>query len=130
MKNKFTKTLKKEINIIKNFLIYFSDIKKYNISVASNAIRETIEQCLSILKVKKFVGFVISNEDVKYIKPNPEIFLKCMIYFGVSPYETLVLEDSEKGRIAALNSGAKLFPVEKLTDVNKKNIYNKIRENN
>jgi len=53
-----------------------------------------------------------------------------MVYFGVSPHETLVLEDSEKGRFAALNSGAKLFPVEKLTDVNKKNIYNKIKEIN
>ncbi len=131
-KNKFTKKLlKKEIKYNqKLFDLFFQISKKYNISVASNAIRETVVQCLSILKVKEFVGFIISNEDVKYIKPNPEIFLKCMVYFGVSPHETLVLEDSEKGRIAALNSGAKLFPVEKLTDVNKKNIYNKIKEIN
>ncbi len=131
-KNKFTKKLlKKEIRFNqKLFDLFFQISEKYNISVASNAIRETVEECLRILKITKFVGFVISNEDVKYIKPNPEIFLKCMVYFGVSPNETLVLEDSEKGRIAALNSGAKLFPVEKLTDVNKKNIYNQIREIN
>ena len=131
-KNKFTKKLlKKEIKFNQKLCdLFFQISRKYNISVASNAIRENVEECLRILKITKFVGFIISNEDVKYIKPNPEIFLKCMIYFGVSPYETLVLEDSEKGRIAALNSGAKLFPVEKLTDVNKKNIYNKIREIN
>ena len=131
-KNKFTKRLlNKEIKFNqKLFDLFFQISRKYKISVASNAIRETVEQCLRILKITKFVGFIISNEDVKYIKPNPEIFLKCMVYFGVSPNETLVLEDSEKGRIAALNSGAKLFPVEKLTDVNKKNIYNQIREIN
>lgn len=131
-KKKYTKKLlKKEIKFNKKIFELFSQLsKKYFISVASNAIEDTVVQCLNILKINKFVGFLISNEDVKYIKPNPQIFLKCMIYYGVSPGETLVLEDSENGRIAALNSGAKLFPVEKLSDVNKKNIYNKIKEIN
>ncbi len=125
------KLLKKEIKFNKKIFELFNQLsKKYLISVASNAIESTILQCLRILKIKKFVGYIVSNEHVKYIKPNPQIFLKCMVYYGVSPDETLILEDSEKGRVAALNSGAKLFPVEKLTDVNKKNIYKKIKEIN
>ena len=125
------KLLKKEIKFNKKIFELFNQLsKKYLISVASNAIETTILQCLRILKIKKFVGYIVSNEHVKYIKPNPQIFLKCMVYYGVSPDETLILEDSEKGRVAALNSGAKLFPVEKLTDVNKKNIYKKIKEIN
>lgn len=125
------KLLKKEIKFNKKIFELFNQLsKKYFISVASNAIETTILQCLRILKIKKFVGYIVSNEHVKYIKPNPQIFLKCMVYYGVSPDETLILEDSEKGRVAALNSSAKLFPVEKLTDVNKKNIYKKIKEIN
>ena len=59
-KNKFTKKLlKKEIKYNqKLFDLFFEISKKYNISVASNAIRETIEQCLSILKVKNLLDLL------------------------------------------------------------------------
>ena len=112
-------------NITKNKrLIYlFRDLSKiYKIAVASNAIKKTVLQCLSKLEIRQYVDLVVSNEDVKFPKPNPQIFLKCIINFGFLPKEVLVLEDSFHGRKAALDSGSNLRPIEKLSNVNKKNI--------
>ena len=123
-KNKFTKKLvKQKIVKSKRLLSLFKNLKKnYKIAVASNAIKTTVNQCLKKLEIIKFVDLVISNEDVKFPKPNPQIYLKCMIFFGVYPNETIILEDSSIGRKSAINSGANLLPIESTSEVNKKNI--------
>jgi dTDP-glucose pyrophosphorylase len=59
----------------------------------------------------EFIDFFYSNQDVKHPKPSTEIYLQCMIKAGVSPKETLVVEDSHIGRKAAIESGAHLCPV-------------------
>lgn len=128
IKKSITKELiKKNIKENKILLKLFDSIKKnYKIAVASNAIKETIILCLSNLKLLDYVDLIISNEEVEYMKPNPQIFLKCMTHFGIAPSETLILEDSAKGRKAAINSSAHLFPVETLLDVNNDNIISHI----
>lgn len=78
----------------------------YLFYVASNAIRNTIELGLKKLGIDHLVDKVYSNQDVKNSKPNPEIYLKCMVDASVNPSETLILEDSKHGREAAVNSGA------------------------
>lgn len=85
-----------------------SRLKKegYIIYMASNAIRQTIENGLSLLGVLPFFDFILSNEDVKNQKPHPEIYLKSMVEAGVKPHETLIVEDSKHGREAAVLSGA------------------------
>lgn len=93
--------------------------KGYFIAVASNSIRNTIEYALIGLGINNLVDYFVGNDDVKNAKPNAEMYLKCMIYFSVSPGETLILEDSEKGRQAVAASGARLCPVNDMSkDVN------------
>ena len=65
----------------------------------------------------EYVDFFFSNQDVRFPKPSSEIFLKCMITAGVSPKQTLIIEDSHVGRKAAHNSGAFVCPVTCPTDV-------------
>ena len=74
-------------------------IKNNNIkiAVASNSIKETITLCLSKLGIIDFVDCILSNEDVKYPKPHPEIYWKTMSYFGCLPEETVIFEDSFVG---------------------------------
>lgn len=83
----------------------------YKIAVASNSIRENLRLMLQYLGYLPYVDFYISNEDVTRTKPNPEMYLKCMIHFGLGPRECLIVEDSHIGRKAALDSGAFLCPV-------------------
>ena len=81
----------------------------YTIAVASNSIRETVKMMLLKKGLLEYVDFYFSNQDVSNPKPNVEMYLKCMIKAGVSPKETLIIEDSHVGRKAAMDSGAFLL---------------------
>ena len=91
--------------------------KNIIISVASNSIRDTVKTALIRTGLINYVDFFFSNEDCKLSKPNPEIFLRSMIKAGISPKETLIVEDSVIGQEAANLSGATLCPVRTSADV-------------
>jgi HAD superfamily hydrolase (TIGR01509 family) len=101
----------------------------YIIYVASNSIRETLQLMLYKTGLIEFVDYFFSNEDVKNPKPNPEIYLKSMSHAGVSPKETLIVEDSIHGRESAIESGAVLCAVNKVDDVTYDKIKNTINNN-
>jgi HAD superfamily hydrolase (TIGR01509 family) len=65
---------------------------------------------------------MLSNEDVVNSKPNPEMYIKAMELLGVSPNETMIVEDNENGIKAARASGAFVMVVDDTEDVNWKNI--------
>ncbi|WP_435091171.1 HAD-IA family hydrolase [Candidatus Pelagibacter bacterium nBUS_30] len=113
------KNIKKDQNILK-ILRYLH--KDYKIAVATNAVRSTLEICLSKLGILKYIDYKLSNEDINKPKPNPEIYLKIFIHFGIYPNEALIIEDSHYGREAAISSGAKLLPIKKLNELTLKKI--------
>lgn len=96
----------------------------YLIYMASNAIRQTITNGLKKLGIINFFDFIISNEDVKNQKPHPEIYLKSMVHAGVTPNETIIIEDSKHGRTAAVSSGAHVCGVDNPQDVTYEKIIN------
>jgi HAD superfamily hydrolase (TIGR01509 family) len=61
---------------------------------------------LSKLGVLELFDLVLSNEDVVFPKPSPEIFRKAMNSLGVLASDTLIFEDSDVGLRAAYASGA------------------------
>lgn len=99
----------------------------YKIYVASNSIRESIKLMLHKTGLLEYVDHYFGNEDVKYSKPHPEMYLKSMVHAGVKPNETMVIEDSFHGRQAALDSGAYLCAVETPNDVTYDKITNLIK---
>jgi HAD superfamily hydrolase (TIGR01509 family) len=84
----------------------------YIIACCSNSIARTVQQALSRLGTSEFFDLVLSNEDVTNAKPDPEIFLRAMSHFKVPPLQTLIVEDSPNGLLAAHRSGAFLHRVE------------------
>src|SRR4030067_1189303 len=105
----------------KNYILLetFSKLSQegYKIYVASNAVRRTIISSLHHLGIIEYIDYIFSNEDVRFSKPNPEIYLRCMVHAGASPEETLIFEDSHTGRMAAVKSGANLVPIDKPEDI-------------
>lgn len=99
----------------------------YKLYVASNAIRLTIESGLKKLGIYHYFDKIISNEDVKYTKPHPEIYLRAMVEAGVDPRETLIIEDSKTGRHSALRSGGHICDVDSPADTTYKNIKSAVR---
>ena len=128
-KNKITNELIKDKIIydekIKRIFSHFS--KNYKIAIATNAIKETLDLCLKKLRIKRYVNFAISNKDLNQSKPNPEIYFRVFIKFGIYPNESLILEDSSYGRQAALSSGGNLMPIKNIEDVNINNIINYLK---
>lgn len=95
-------------------LLKLKDLKLY---VASNSIRDTVKFVLHKGGFWEYIDKYYSNEDVKRSKPATDIYLECMIDAGVSPKETLIVEDSAVGRRGAYSSGANIFGVKNTADL-------------
>ena len=91
----------------------FSDLSKldFKIAIASNSIRKTTKLFLCALGIMPYIDYYVSNEDVRYPKPYPEMYWKCMTALKCLPKDTVIIEDSHIGREGALQSGAILYPV-------------------
>lgn len=100
----------------------------YKVAVASNSIRNSIELMMQKSNLKSYLDAIVSNQDVKIGKPDPEIYVKTMDLLGVSPAETLVVEDNEHGIAAARAAGAHVMIVEEVTDVTYDNITRSLRQ--
>lgn len=92
------------------------------LAVASNSIRNTVEVMMQRAQLDKYLDLQLSNEDVERPKPAPDIYLKAMKELGVTPAETLVVEDNEHGRQSVRASGAHLMAVRNPDDVTLTNI--------
>ena len=100
----------------------------YKIAVCSNSIRKTVLTVLSKLGIMEFMDLVISNEDVKNSKPHPEMYWKAISMMSCLPEETLIVEDSPYGLLAASRSKSHVLRVTKPQDVTYDNIFNKLTE--
>jgi HAD superfamily hydrolase (TIGR01509 family) len=98
----------------------------YKLACCSNAIRRSVLTILSKLDLIEQLDLIISNEDVKQGKPHPEMYWKAMSIMGVLPEETLIVEDSPAGLLAASRSRADVLRVDTPKDVNIKNIAEKL----
>lgn len=97
----------------------FRSLKEHNfqIAVASNSIRNTVKITLMRLGIMDYVDYYQTNEDVKRSKPYPEMYWNCMTALNAIPSTTVIVEDSHIGRQGAIDSGAKLLPVEDAHDL-------------
>ena len=100
----------------------------YKIAVCSNSIRKTVLTVLSKLGIMEFMDLVISNEDVKNSKPHPEMYWKAISMMSCLPEETLIVEDSPYGLLAASRSKSHVLRVTNPQDVTYDNIFNKLIE--
>jgi beta-phosphoglucomutase len=83
----------------------------YKLGVASNSVRRTVEEMMERSDLLQFLDVIFSNEDVEFGKPDPEMYVQAMASLGVTPAETLIIEDNENGVKAARASGAHVLVV-------------------
>jgi beta-phosphoglucomutase len=100
----------------------------YKMAVASNSVRDSIELMMHKSNLDHYLEGIVSNQDVKHGKPDPEIYFKAMAMLGVKPEETLVLEDNEHGIAAARAAGTHLMIIGEVTDVTLDGIITHIRK--
>ncbi len=104
--------------------------KKYKIAICSNSIRKTVLTSLSKLGIIEFVDFILSNEDVQNSKPHPEIYWTAIAKMSCLPEETLIVEDSPFGLLAAARSKANVLRVKNTDDLTLELIKSEIHKIN
>jgi beta-phosphoglucomutase len=100
----------------------------YRMAVCSNSIRNTVEVMMEKAGLIPYLDFILSNQDVKQGKPNPEMYITAITKLGLEPKECLIVEDNENGIKAAIAAGGNLMKVESPDDVHYYNIVKRIQE--
>lgn len=100
----------------------------YKIAVCSNSIRKTIKLMMKKAELSSYLDLIVSNEDVKKAKPDPEMYQTAISKFGLSPEECIVVEDNPNGIAAGKAAGASVLEVATVYDVTYDNIMRKIKE--
>lgn len=94
-------------------------VGRYPLAVASGALRDEIELILQSVALRNYFQVIVSANDVKEGKPQPEIFLKALEGLNrnagapspIRPSECLVVEDSKEGILGAQRAGIKCLAV-------------------
>jgi HAD superfamily hydrolase (TIGR01509 family) len=129
-KQNYTSVLFESISLDPDLINLFKIIKSkgIKIAVASNSIRKTLDTCLKSLGVVQYIDYSLSNEDVKFPKPDPQIYNRCMDYLMVDEQHTVIFEDSDIGLRAAHASGARVEKVQSRKDITFERIERIINE--
>jgi HAD superfamily hydrolase (TIGR01509 family) len=80
-------------------------------ALASSSYRDAVEGVLRGLAIGHYFQAVVTGLDVERVKPAPDIFLAAARQAGAMPFQCLVLEDAEKGVLAAHRAGMRCVAV-------------------
>jgi beta-phosphoglucomutase len=99
--------------------ILLSRLRAENVKIGlvTNSIRQTTMFMLERANVFNFLEVVVTNEDVKNAKPDPEGYLLCCEKLQLKPEQVLVVEDGSYGIEAAKRAGCKVLKVDSPDDV-------------
>ena len=82
-----------------------------HIGLASSSYRDAVDGVLHGLGIAHYFETVVSGSEVTRVKPAPDIFLKAANRLGVVPAQCAVLEDAEKGVLAAQAAGMRCVAI-------------------
>lgn len=85
--------------------------EKYKLGLVSSSGREFVQAILKSTDFEKYFLTIITAEDVQREKPAPDGFLLAAKNLRVDPRECVVVEDAEKGVIAAKDAGMKVIAI-------------------
>jgi|TARA_R100000479_G_C6393720_1_gene206245 HAD superfamily hydrolase (TIGR01509 family) len=127
-KQKITAQKINEIGKDSNLVKLFEFLSNHNLKIAccSNSIRSSLEGVLQKLGLIDFFDYILSNEDVSKSKPHPEMYWQTMIEFGKLSEQTLIVEDSPHGLLAAQRSGANILRVKDPSDLTIQKVKSKL----
>lgn len=79
--------------------------KETSLAIASSSPRHVVKLILQKLKIREYFSVIVSGDDIKRTKPDPEIYLKAASLLNTNPKNCLVVEDSINGVRAAKAAG-------------------------
>lgn len=107
----------------KEFMIHQLKRDGYKLAVCSNSIRDSLELMLRASGLLDLFDMLVSNEDVKNPKPDPEMYLAACEKLSIEPCEAVIVEDADHGAEAARRAGGQLCRVTGFSEVD----YDRVR---
>ncbi len=98
------------------------------IGCVTNSIRSTAKQMLDRTGQLKYMSLLVSNEDVRFPKPKAEGYIQSMVRLSSPPSQTLIIEDSDTGIKAAMDSCANVVRVSGAAEVTRESVSRYLRE--
>jgi beta-phosphoglucomutase len=89
----------------------YVDAQGWKQAIATSAPRLNVEVVLEVLRWAPYFGAVVSGEDVRAGKPDPEVFLTAAARLAVPASACIVVEDAEAGIEAARRAGMRAIGV-------------------
>ncbi len=81
------------------------------LAVGTGGPRDTVMRTLEVIDMEGYFSYVVTADDVKSHKPDPETFLRCAELLEVSPSDIIVFEDGDLGIRAAGSAGMQAVDV-------------------
>ncbi len=81
----------------------------YSMGLATSTIKALAELVLGKYSLLSYFAIEVYGDEVKYGKPNPEVFLKTAFRLRVHPHDCVVIEDATNGIEAARKAQMKVI---------------------
>ncbi|WP_231426955.1 HAD family phosphatase [Pedobacter sp. Leaf250] len=126
--HRYQAAYKKHLTLIDGLDKFLEKAKEAGIlmAIGSAAIPFNINFVLDNLDVRSYFSAIVSAEDVKNSKPDPETFSKGAKLLGLSAEDCVVFEDAPKGIEAAQNAGMKCVALTTMHTTDEFSAYNNI----
>jgi len=80
---------------------------KITMAIGTAAIMLNVDFTLDGLNIRSYFDVIVSADDIKASKPDPETYEKCAVALHMAPTDCIVFEDSPKGVESAARAGMK-----------------------
>ena len=92
-------------------LIKFLGKKEYKIALATSSMKKYVDKKLQILGIRDIFDAIVTGDEVKHGKHDPDIFLIAAKKLAIPPANCVVIEDADNGIAAAKAAGMKVIGV-------------------
>lgn len=112
-------TIRKNCMVSSQITELLSSLKErgYSLAVASNSVKQTIHSVLDQMRITSYFDVILSRQDVSRGKPHPDIFYRALELMNLGSNETLIIEDSKPGIMAANQVTPHVLVVKSPTEV-------------
>jgi HAD superfamily hydrolase (TIGR01509 family) len=83
----------------------------HKVVLATSAYTDSANCVIDTMRIRPYFDLIVTGSDVQHSKPDPESFLLSASRSGVAPSECVVIEDAEKGIVAAYRAGMKSIAI-------------------
>ncbi len=112
LKERYVRTLSKEVVAMPHIHDLLGRVKdNFKVGLATNSRHREVDIIFKKLGFDSYFDIKLARDNVKNVKPHPEIYLKGAGIFGVDPSECVVFEDSIVGITAAKSAGMKCIAI-------------------